>query len=79
VLHCFFSLVGYKAFSPKETKISKGKSGWEKLKLALPTIEAVKERLKHAKEKNLSPSYIHTLERLKAYREKEQEVTSEAR
>jgi len=62
----------------KEAKI-KGKSGWEKLKLTLPTVEAVEERLKYAKEKNRSPSYIHTLERLKAYRAKEQEITSEAR
>jgi hypothetical protein len=42
-------------------------------------VEAVEERLKHAKEKNLSPSYIRTLERLKAYRGKEQEVISEVR
>jgi len=32
-----------------------------------------------AKEKNLSPSYIRTLERLKAHWEKEQEITSEAK
>jgi len=65
--------------SSNKTKILKGKSGWEKLKLALPTVEAVEERLRHAKEKNLSPSYIHTLERLRAHWKKEQEVTSEAR
>ncbi|MEM3759588.1 MAG: DNA methyltransferase [Candidatus Bathyarchaeia archaeon] len=57
------------------TKISKKNSGWEKLKRALPTVEAVEERLKHAREKNLSPSYIQTLERLKAHLEKKQEIT----
>jgi len=56
--------------SPK-IKISKGKSGWEKLKLALPTVEAVEERLKLAKEKNLSPGYVRMLERLRAYWNKE--------
>ena len=34
---------------------------------------------KGLKEKNLSPSYIRTLERLKAHWEKEQEITSEAK
>jgi DNA modification methylase len=62
----------------KEAEIVKGNSGWEKLKLALPTLEAVEKRLKHAKERNLSLSYIRTLERLKAYWMKEQS-TSEAR
>jgi DNA modification methylase len=62
----------------KEAEIVKGNSGWEKLKLALPTLEAVEKRLEHAKERNLSPSYIRTLERLKAYWMKEQS-TSEAR
>jgi len=62
----------------KEVEITKGNSGWEKLKLALPTVEAVENRLKHARERNLSPSYIRTLERLKAYWMKEQ-ITSEAR
>jgi len=56
---------------PPKAKTSKGKSGWEKLKLALPTVEAVEERLKKAKEKNLSQGYIRALERLKAYRIKE--------
>ncbi|MGB9778593.1 MAG: DNA-methyltransferase [Candidatus Bathyarchaeales archaeon] len=59
-------------------EISKKSSGWEKLKRALTTVEAVEERLKHAKEKNLSPSYIRTLERLKAHLEKKQEITSTA-
>jgi len=63
--------------SPK-TKIPKGKSGWEKLRLALPTVEAVEERLKHAKEKNLSSGYIRTLERLKACWSKELEKPREA-
>jgi len=62
----------------EKARISKGNSGWEKLKLTLSTVEAVKERLKHAKERNLSTSYIRALERLKEYREKEQ-VTSKAR
>jgi DNA modification methylase len=62
----------------KEVEITKGNSGWEKLKVALPTVEAVEKRLKHARERNLSPSYIRTLERLKAYWMKEQ-ITSEAR
>jgi len=35
--------------------------------------------LARAKEKNLSPSYIRTLEHLKAHWEKEQEITSEAK
>jgi len=50
---------------------SKRKSGWERLKHTLPTLKAVEQRLKHAKERNLSPSYIYTLERLKAHRAKE--------
>jgi DNA modification methylase len=61
-----------------ETEILKKHSGWEKLKRALPTVEAVEERLRHAREKNLSQSYIQTLERLKAHLEKKQEVTSTA-
>jgi len=56
----------------KETKIVKGKSGWEKLKASLPTVNAVEDRLKHAKERNLSSTYIRTLERLKAHLEKVQ-------
>ena len=59
-------------------KILKKNSGWEKLKRALPTVEAVEERLKHAREKNLSQSYIQTLERLKAHLEKKQEITPTA-
>jgi len=59
-----------------DAKISKKNSGWEKLKRALPTVEAVEKRLKHAKEKNLSPSYIQTLERLKAHLERIQGITS---
>jgi DNA modification methylase len=51
----------------REIEITKGNSGWEKLKLVLPNVEAVEKRLKHARERNLSPSYIRTLERLKAY------------
>jgi DNA modification methylase len=57
---------------------SKGKSGWEKLRATLPTVEAVDERLTHAKEKNLSRSYIRTLERLKAHLEKQQTIVSKA-
>jgi DNA modification methylase len=64
--------------SNEEVEIVRGNSGWEKLKLALPTVEAVEKRLKYAKERNLSPSYIRTLERLKVYRMKEQ-IASEAR
>jgi len=64
--------------SPKEMKILKGKSGWEKLKATLPTVDAVEERLRHAKERNLSPSYIRTLERLRANLEKQQTVASKA-
>lgn len=64
--------------SSKETEIITRNSGWEKLKLALPTVEAVEKRLQHARERNLSPSYIRTLERLKAYWMRKQ-ITSEAR
>jgi hypothetical protein len=60
-----------------ETEILKGKSGWEKLKVALPTIEAVEERLRHAKERNFSARYIRTLERLKAHLERQQTVSSQ--
>jgi len=59
-----------------ETEILKKHSGWEKLKRALPTVKAVEERLRHAREKNRSQSYIQTLERLKAHLEKKQKVTS---
>ncbi|MGQ9744361.1 MAG: DNA-methyltransferase [Candidatus Bathycorpusculaceae bacterium] len=61
-----------------DAKTSKENSGWEKLKRALPTVEAVEERLRHAKEKNLSRSYIKTLERLKAHLEKKEEITTTA-
>jgi hypothetical protein len=46
-----------------------------------PSLSKKKFRNTHAraKEKNLSPSYIRTLERLKAHWEKEQEITSEAK
>jgi hypothetical protein len=57
-----------------DAKISKKNSGWEKLKRAPPTVEAVEKRLKRAKEKKLSPSYIQTLERLKAHLEKKQQI-----
>jgi DNA modification methylase len=59
-------------------RVSKKKSGWEKLKASLPTMEALEERLRHAKEENLSSSYIRTLERLKAHLEKQQAVASKA-
>ena len=68
------SITSHAAF--KETKIPKRKSGWEKLKVALPTVKAVEERLKKAKERNLSSSYVRTLERLRAHYEKQQTNTS---
>jgi len=58
--------------SLKEAKDLKEKSGWKNLKATLTTADAVDERLRHAKEKNLSLSYIRTLERLKAHLEKQQ-------
>lgn len=58
--------------SQTTTRLPQTKSGWEKLKATLTTVEAVDERLIHAKENNLSPSYIRTLERLKAHLEKQQ-------
>ena len=64
--------------SQTETRLPQTKSGWEKLRASLPTVEAVEERLKHARERNLSPSYIRTLERLKAHLEKQQKVASKA-
>lgn len=68
----------HSASSTKEIKMLKKKSGWEKLKKALPTVDAVEDRLRHAKERNLSPSYIRTLERLKAHLEKQRTVSLEA-
>ena len=59
-------------------RVSKGNSGWENLKATLSTVEAVDERLRHAKGRNLSRSYIRTLERLKAHLEKQQTVASKA-
>jgi len=64
--------------SQAETRSHQTKSGWEKLRASLPTVEAVEERLKHAREKSLSPSYIRTLERLKAHLEKQQKVAFKA-
>jgi DNA modification methylase len=62
----------------REVRIPKETSGWEKLKQALPTVEAVEKRLKHARERNLSSSYIRTLERLKAHwQEKEKLLQKE--
>jgi DNA modification methylase len=58
----------------KENKTLKGKSGWKKLKATLQTVEAVDERLRRAKERNLSPSYIRTLERLKTHLEKQKDT-----
>jgi DNA modification methylase len=58
--------------SQTTVRLPQTKSGWEKLKVTLTTVEAVEERLRHAKENNLSPSYIRTLERLKAHLEKQQ-------
>jgi DNA modification methylase len=58
--------------SQTETKLVQTKSGWEKLKATLTTVDAVDERLRHAKQNNLSPSYVRTLERLKAHLEKQQ-------
>jgi len=62
--------VPYSTTDQGEIKPLKKKSGWEKLKATLPTVDAVEERLRHAKERNLSPNYIQTLERLKAHLEK---------
>jgi len=70
------SSVPYSASSQRETMILKRKSGWDKLKVALPTVDAVEERLRHAKERNLSPSYIRTLERLKAHLDKNKRETT---
>jgi len=62
----------------KEGTPLKGKSGWEKLKATLPTVDAVEERLRHAKERNLSLSYIRTLERLKTHLKKQKTDSSQA-
>jgi len=62
----------------KDVTVLKKGSGWEKLKASLLTVEAVEERLRHAKERNLSPSYIRTLERLKTHLEKQQKVAVKA-
>jgi len=72
------SSVPHSASNQRETVILKRKSGWDKLKAALPTVDAVEERLRHAKERNLSPSYIRTLERLKAHLEKQRTISLEA-
>jgi len=61
--------------STQEIKALRKKSGWRKLRATLTTVEAVEERLRHAKERNLSHGYIRTLERLKAHLEKQQTVT----
>jgi len=71
------SSVPHSASNQKEIVIPKGKSGWDKLKAALPTVDAVEERLRHAKVRKLSPSYIRTLERLKVHLEKQQIQKSE--
>ena len=47
-----------------------------KLEAALPTADSVEKRLRHVRE--IFPCYVRTLERLKAYRMKEQ-ITSKAR
>jgi DNA modification methylase len=64
--------------STREIKTLKEKSGWRKLRAKLTTVEAVEERLRRAKERNLSSSYIRTLERLKANIEKQATVASPA-
>jgi len=66
------SSVPYSITDQGEIKTLKKKSGWEKLKATLPTVDAVEERLRHAKERNLSPNYIRTLERLRVHLEKQQ-------
>jgi len=40
-------------------------SGWAKLKVALPSVEAVEKRIEEAKRRGASASYLQTLERLK--------------
>jgi len=41
------------------------RSGWAKLKIALPNVEAVEKRIEEAKKKGASAEYLRTLERLK--------------
>jgi hypothetical protein len=46
------------------------KTGWQYLKEKYPTLNAINEKLKEAKEKGYSEGYIKVLENLKKYREK---------
>jgi hypothetical protein len=46
------------------------KTGWQYLKEKYPTLDAINEKLKEAKEKGYSGGYIKVLENLKKYREK---------
>jgi len=46
------------------------KTGWQYLKEKYPTLDAINEKLKEAKEKGYSAGYIKVLENLKKYREK---------
>jgi hypothetical protein len=46
------------------------KTGWQYLKEKYPTLDAINEKLKEAKEKGYSEGYIKVLENLKKYREK---------
>jgi hypothetical protein len=46
------------------------KTGWQWLKEKYPTLDAINEKLKEAKEKSYSEGYIKVLENLKKYREK---------
>jgi len=53
----------------KETRVLEKEttSGWAKLKMALPSVEAVEKRIEEVKKKGASAGYLRTLERLKKH------------
>jgi len=53
----------------KEKRVPRkeARSGWAKLKIALPNVEAVEKRIEEAKKKGVSAGYLRTLERLKRH------------
>lgn len=54
----------------KELKQAVIKTGWQSLKQRYPSVRAVEEKLKEAKQKKYSPGYIKILENLKRYWQK---------
>lgn len=66
----FFQLREGTKEAAQELKQVAKSSGWQYLKEIYPTVKSVEKKIKEAKEKGYSKSYIKILEDLKRYRQK---------